>query len=107
MDRRRFLLTSVAGALAAPPATGAQQAAKMWRIGLLGPASTEHAEPFVGVFRQRMRERGWGEGENVTLDQRWAEARLDVVLEPTGRGGLWKSPSRGFAIAPEIKISTP
>jgi hypothetical protein len=107
MDRRRFLLTSLAGALAAPPATGAQQAAKMWRIGLLRPASTEQAEPFVGVFRQRMRERGWGEGENVTLDQRWAEARLDVVPEPTGRGGLWKSPGTGFAIVPAIKTSTP
>ena len=107
MDRRRFLLTSLAGAVAAPLAAEAQQAAKMWRIGLRGPASTEQAEPFVGVFRQRMREGGGAEGENVTLDQRWAEARLDVVLEPTGRGGLWKSPGRGFAIAPEIKTSTP
>ena len=43
MDRRRFLLTSLVSALAAPLATGAQQAAKMWRIGLLRPASTEQA----------------------------------------------------------------
>jgi hypothetical protein len=79
----------------------------MWRTGLLRPASTEQAEPFVGVFRQLMRERGWGEGENVTLDQSWAEALLDVVPEPTGRCGLWKSPGTGFAIVPEIKTSTP
>jgi hypothetical protein len=37
MDRRRFLLTSLAGALAAPLAAGAQQASKMSRIGFLSP----------------------------------------------------------------------
>jgi hypothetical protein len=35
MDRRRFLLTSVAGALAAPLAAQAQPAQKVWRIGYL------------------------------------------------------------------------
>jgi hypothetical protein len=33
MDRRRFLLTSLAGALAAPLAVEAQQAGRMYRIG--------------------------------------------------------------------------
>jgi len=33
MDRRRFLLTALAGALAAQPAAQAQQAAKVPRIG--------------------------------------------------------------------------
>jgi hypothetical protein len=35
MDRRRFLLTSLAAALAAPLAAEAQQAAKVARIGYL------------------------------------------------------------------------
>jgi len=35
MDRRRFLLTSLAGALAAPLAAEAQQAAKIARVGFL------------------------------------------------------------------------
>ena len=35
MDRRRFLLTSLAGALAAPLAAEAQQAGKVPRIGFL------------------------------------------------------------------------
>ena len=35
MDRRRFLLISLAGALAAPLAAEAQQAAKIARIGYL------------------------------------------------------------------------
>jgi hypothetical protein len=39
MDRRRFLLTSLAGALAAPFSANAQQARGMYRIGFL-PFST-------------------------------------------------------------------
>ena len=35
MDRRRFLLTSLAGVLAAPLAAGAQQSGKVYRIGVL------------------------------------------------------------------------
>jgi hypothetical protein len=35
VDRRRFLLTSLAGALAAPRAAGAQQSGRVARIGYL------------------------------------------------------------------------
>jgi hypothetical protein len=41
MDRRRFLLTSLAGALAAPPAAEAQPGAKVHRLGLLTPAAPQ------------------------------------------------------------------
>ena len=37
MDRRRFLLTSLAGALAAPSAAGAQQTGKVYSVGYLKP----------------------------------------------------------------------
>jgi hypothetical protein len=36
MDRRRFLVTSLAGAIAAPLAAEGQQAVKLPTIGLLG-----------------------------------------------------------------------
>ena len=39
MDRRRFLLTSLAGALAPLRGADAQHAVKVWRIGLLVPGS--------------------------------------------------------------------
>ena len=38
MDRRRFLLTSLAGALAAPRGAEAQPQGKVWKIGFLGPS---------------------------------------------------------------------
>jgi hypothetical protein len=38
MDRRRFLLTSLADALAAPVSGEAQQAVKVARLGVISPA---------------------------------------------------------------------
>ena len=46
MDRRRFLLTSLAGALSAPLGAVAQQAPKVWRVGYLTFASGPHDEAF-------------------------------------------------------------
>jgi hypothetical protein len=44
MDRRRFLLTSLAGALAAPLAAGAQQAGTVYRVGLFH-VGLDHVPP--------------------------------------------------------------
>jgi hypothetical protein len=54
MDRRRFLLTSVAGAFGPPPAVGTQEARKVARIFYLAAAS----DPFVEAFKQGLRELG-------------------------------------------------
>ncbi len=42
MDRRRFLLISLAGALVAPLAAGVQQTDKVHRIGWLGTDPAAH-----------------------------------------------------------------
>jgi ABC-type sugar transport system substrate-binding protein len=46
MDRRRFLLTSLAGALAVPLAAAAQQAGKVYRVGLFH-VGLDHVPPSV------------------------------------------------------------
>jgi putative ABC transport system substrate-binding protein len=75
MDRRRFVLTSLAGALAAPLASEAQQPGKVYRIGYL---SSNPPETFrVHVFRQALRESGWVEGRNLLVDYRSADGKLD------------------------------
>ena len=51
MDRRRFLLTSLAGAVAAPLAAGAQQAGKVYRIGMLETRSTVLNAANLAAFR--------------------------------------------------------
>jgi ABC-type uncharacterized transport system substrate-binding protein len=44
MDRRRFLLTSLAGTLATPLVAEAQQAGKVYRIGFLRPGGAKPAD---------------------------------------------------------------
>jgi putative ABC transport system substrate-binding protein len=70
MDRRRFLLTSVAGVLGAPLAGEAQQAGKVWRIGYLGSAPSADDD----AFRDGLREFGFVEGKNLVLEYRWANS---------------------------------
>jgi putative tryptophan/tyrosine transport system substrate-binding protein len=81
MNRRRFLLTSVAGALAAPLAARAQQAGKIYRIGWLGnfpPAAT--TTPIIAAFVAGLREYGYVEGVNLKLEYRWAAGRNDILM---------------------------
>src|SRR5262249_34111197 len=72
MDRRAFL-ASVVGVLAAPLAAEAQQAAKVYRLGLLGgspPNSPGGRRAWEGFF-QGMRELGHVEGQNILVEGRW------------------------------------
>jgi putative ABC transport system substrate-binding protein len=63
--------------LAAPLAADAQQAGKMPRIGFLGVTSPSDRPPLLDAFRQRLRELGWVEGQNIVIDYRYAEDRVD------------------------------
>jgi putative ABC transport system substrate-binding protein len=68
MDRRRFLLTSLAGAVAAPLGAEGQQARKVHRIGRI--TSELPTPPGQGPFWDRMRELGWVYGQNVVAEHR-------------------------------------
>jgi len=59
---------------------GAQQAGKVYRIGVLISASPGVAtEPFLDGFRQGLRELGYVEGKNIVLEIRWGEGKRDRV----------------------------
>ena len=67
--------------LTAPLAAEAQQAGRVYRIGYLSyssPASNPH---LIEAFRQGLRELGWVEGQNITIDARFAEGRSDAVSD--------------------------
>src|SRR5262245_27897467 len=79
MDRRRFLLTSVAGTLVAPLVAEAQ-AGKTPRVGVLLPGTPEpEYERRLDAFRQGLREFGYIEKRSILVDYRWAHARSDRV----------------------------
>jgi hypothetical protein len=78
MDRRHFLLTSLAGALAAPLAAGAQQTGKVYRIGFL---SLIPGETLMKAVQERLQKLGCIEGKNLIFDCRSAEGRQERLTE--------------------------
>jgi putative tryptophan/tyrosine transport system substrate-binding protein len=83
MDRRRFLLTSLASALAAllvPDAPGAQSP-KTARVGVLASSTEANFGPSVKVFREALHAAGWVEGRNLTLDVRYPGERYARLPE--------------------------
>jgi putative ABC transport system substrate-binding protein len=55
----------------------AQQPKKVPRIGVLWLYSPTIASPFAEAFRQGLRGLGYVEGQNIALEERWAEGRFD------------------------------
>jgi putative tryptophan/tyrosine transport system substrate-binding protein len=73
MNRREFII--LLGGAAGWPITGrAQQPARMRRIGvLLGISENDpEARTRVSAFRRGLRDLGWSEGRNLTIDYRFA-----------------------------------
>ena len=77
MRRREFIIL-LASATACPVAAHAQQqAGKVPRIGYLRVTSPSDRPPLLDAFRQGLRELRWVEGQNIVIDYRFAEGRLD------------------------------
>jgi putative tryptophan/tyrosine transport system substrate-binding protein len=76
--RRREFIAIVGGAIACPMGVRAQQhAGKVSRIGFLSLTSPSDRPLLLDAFRQGLRELGWVEGQNIVIDYRYAEGRVD------------------------------
>ena len=69
-----LVLTLALALLAVPLAAAAQPPGKVWRIGILGNTP---ASPPWEAFRQSLRQHGYVEGQNIVVEARWSEGRIE------------------------------
>src|SRR5262249_45709552 len=76
MNRRAFV-TGLGAVVAVPLAAEAQQAGKVWRIGILSGGSRERLVPVYEALESGLRDLGYVEGRNVVFEYRFADGRLE------------------------------
>ncbi len=69
----------VLAGLAALGEAEAQRPAKVARIGLLVGGTPSSTAPLTEAFRQGLRDLGYVEGQNITLERRYAEGKIEVL----------------------------
>jgi putative tryptophan/tyrosine transport system substrate-binding protein len=75
--RRRDFIKAIAGSAATWPLVARAQQPSMPVIGFLRSTPFAPFAHLVDAFRQGLKEAGFVEGENVTIEQRWADNHLD------------------------------
>ena len=73
MRRREFIALLGSVTAAWPLAAHAQQTGKVSRIGYLGSSSASLEQRNLDAFRLTLRDLGHVEGDNITIEYRWAE----------------------------------
>jgi putative ABC transport system substrate-binding protein len=82
--RRRDLIALLGGTAAcwmSRPLPARAQAGKVWRIGMLETTSAQLNAANLDAFRRGLRQLGYVEGQNLAIDYRSADGRLDRISE--------------------------
>ena len=81
MKRKVSVLTLCAMIFALCVAAQAQQPKKISRIGYIGSSASEQTATNTNAFRERLRELGYIEGQNITIEYRYFEGKIDRLPE--------------------------
>ena len=76
MRRRSFIGMAIAGLIAIPTAARAQSSGTPPRIGFLNNLNPSTASASTEAFQQGLRDLGWIEGKNITIEYRWADGDM-------------------------------
>jgi putative tryptophan/tyrosine transport system substrate-binding protein len=75
--RRREFIAGFAGTAIAFPLAGRAQQAALPVIGMVQGASADASMTYVAAFRKGLSEKGYVEGQNVTVEYHWLEGKFD------------------------------
>jgi putative tryptophan/tyrosine transport system substrate-binding protein len=110
MIRRREFVSLLGGAAVAWPTTAWAQQAPWPVVGFLSAGTPESAAGELAAFHQGLREAGYVEGRNVTIDYRWSGQQHDLMLALTAdlvrRKVAVIYASGGTAVAKAAKAAT-
>jgi putative ABC transport system substrate-binding protein len=117
MKRREFITLLGGAAVARPFVARAEQAGRIYRIGILDISPAEYSAPYLAAFRDALRRLGYIEGQNMQIDYRSSNgntnaltdlARELVVLKPDVVLASSTSPVRAVKrAAPALPIVCP
>jgi ABC-type uncharacterized transport system substrate-binding protein len=79
MGKKAIVVLLVGLALASVRLAEAQQPTKVHRIGYLAVNSPSLDKQLIEAFQQGLRELGWVDGQNMTIEYRFAEGKLDQL----------------------------
>jgi putative ABC transport system substrate-binding protein len=103
VNRREFISGATLALLAAPLPGEAQPPGQVHRIGYLSAPTRASVEHVLQAFLRALRELGWVEGQNLIIEYRWAEGKVerlpdlatelvrrkvDLIVAPAGSAAL-------------------
>jgi putative ABC transport system substrate-binding protein len=83
--RRRQFIALLGGAAALPLAAGAQQGERTRLVGIIAGFAEAEFLPLLTAFRDKLKELGWTEGRNLSIDARLGRGDFKRMTDDAGQ----------------------